>query len=266
MVGVRENIKVSSLPIMTLPKITTKQQSILILLYRFRFLNRIQIQTILKHKYHKRINDWLLDLTQKEYIGRIYSNKFGENTKPAIYHLNINGIKYLRTLGFPEEQLKRLHREVERSEGFVSKHLFIADICLNFQAKSTNEIKFAAQTKSDFTNPSSNYHFLTELGTDLAFAEIENGIRKYYLLEILEPTLPVYSFRKKIRNYIDFYFSNSWENNIGEDFPTIILVCETLPIMMSTRKVIKRILAENQDQKCLRLNVITAKEILGREL
>lgn len=57
---------------MTLTKITKKQQSTLTILYQFRFLNRIQIQKLLHHKYHKRIIDWLNDLTENEYIGKKY--------------------------------------------------------------------------------------------------------------------------------------------------------------------------------------------------
>ena len=43
--------------------ITPKQQTILRLLYRFRFLNRLHIQQYLSHTNHKRIILWLNDLT-----------------------------------------------------------------------------------------------------------------------------------------------------------------------------------------------------------
>ena len=42
-----------------LPYISEKQKEILKLIHKFRFLNRIQIQTIMKHKDYKRINVWL---------------------------------------------------------------------------------------------------------------------------------------------------------------------------------------------------------------
>src|SRR5450830_1672307 len=113
---------------MTLPKITNKQQEILTLIYQFRFLNRVQIQTLLNHKDYKTINQWLKDLTDKEYINRIYSNKPGENMKPAIYYLSLNGIRCLKALEFSSVQLKKLNREKERSESFISKHILIADI------------------------------------------------------------------------------------------------------------------------------------------
>ena len=46
---------------MKLPKLTPKQQNILVLLYQYRFLNRIQIQTLMGHKDYRRINAWLAD-------------------------------------------------------------------------------------------------------------------------------------------------------------------------------------------------------------
>lgn len=75
-----------------LPKLTKRQQAILKLLYRFRFLNRIQIQAFLGHKDPKTINLWLRDLRAKGYVEWIYSTHFAEKTKPAIYYLTLNGV------------------------------------------------------------------------------------------------------------------------------------------------------------------------------
>lgn len=79
-----------------LPKITKKEQEIIRLLYRFRFLNRVQIQALLGHKDYKTINMWLRDLREKQYVDRIYSTHYAERTKPAIYYLSVNGIRHLR--------------------------------------------------------------------------------------------------------------------------------------------------------------------------
>jgi hypothetical protein len=67
---------------MTIPYITPKQQEIPKLIYKFRFLNRIQIQTLLNHKYHKRIIDWLNDLVGKEYLEKLpKGNTFEQRSK-----------------------------------------------------------------------------------------------------------------------------------------------------------------------------------------
>ncbi|MDA1317406.1 MAG: hypothetical protein O3B87_05310 [bacterium] len=69
---------------MLLPTITNKQKEILHYLYRFRFLNRIQIQSLLNHKDPKNTNVWLKDLTTKNYTGKIFERTPGIN-KPALY-------------------------------------------------------------------------------------------------------------------------------------------------------------------------------------
>jgi len=95
-------------------KITPKQLQIILLLYRFRFLDRIQIQQFLNHKNHRRIIAWLNDLTDKKIIGRIYYRKLKDN-KPAIYHLATKSRKIL--LDHPntnEKLLKRVYRDKTR--------------------------------------------------------------------------------------------------------------------------------------------------------
>ena len=93
---------------MTLPKITNKQQEILLLIYKYRYLNRIQIQQLLNHKNKKNINTWLKDLTEKQYLNKIYSNNVGENIKPAIYYASINAIRYYKRLNMSSYYLKKI--------------------------------------------------------------------------------------------------------------------------------------------------------------
>jgi len=252
---------------MTLPTITQKQQSILTLLYRFRFLSRIQIQKLLRHKYHKRIIDWLNNLTEKEYIGKIYSTKYGEINKPAIYYISINGIRYLKALGYPAEQLNRLYKEREKTESLVSKHILITDICLDLQSKNDIDIKYLSATNSDLADKNYKFNFLAEMAPDLLFVKISEslpagrqGMKKYYLLEIFEPTMPQYSIRKKIKQYFDFYFSNTWEDNTQEPFPTLLLVCPTTPALISTKRFAKKMLGE-YDEIDLKIEITTKQEV-----
>ena len=108
---------------------TPKQLNILLLLYRFRFLNRIQIQKLLNHKDPRRINTWLKDLTDRNIIGRKYSTKLLDNTKPAIYHLATKSRSILLTQpNISEKLLKRVYREKVRSEKLINHCLLVADI------------------------------------------------------------------------------------------------------------------------------------------
>lgn len=98
---------------------TPKQETIINYIYQFRFLNRIQIQTLMHHKDYKRINAWLKELTEENFLGRIYSKRLLENTKPAIYYLSGKGIKFMHERHkISKEQLKKyLHRYIPKLMG-----------------------------------------------------------------------------------------------------------------------------------------------------
>src|ERR1035437_1535408 len=116
---------------MKLLPITTKQQAILKLLYRYRFLNRIQVQALMGHKNNRRIAQWLKDLRDKQYVEWIYDgNNFALKTKPAIYYLSLNGIRFLRAADeYPPEELRKRYRESSRQPDFIARCLLIADCC-----------------------------------------------------------------------------------------------------------------------------------------
>ena len=61
----------------SLPPLTTKQKHILTFIYRYRFLNRIHIQTLFAHKSPSLINEWLADLTTKKYLNIHIGSELG---------------------------------------------------------------------------------------------------------------------------------------------------------------------------------------------
>src|SRR6266568_5498457 len=128
---------------MKLPKTTKKQQAILELLYTYRFLNRIQIQSLMGHKDYKRINAWMKDLREKYYVEWLYSTDFLEKTKPAIYYLGLNGIRYLKATGdYPPEELHKRYRDKDRAESFIDHCTLIGGCCAELKAKSSKRIAY----------------------------------------------------------------------------------------------------------------------------
>jgi hypothetical protein len=136
----------------------------------------------------------------------------------------------------------------------------LADIYIDLKNKSTDKIEYSVKTKTVFGDEESSFNFLTETTANLVIEKIEGGMKKYYLLEILDDNLPGYSIKKRIRNYIDLYYSNIWEENTGEDFPTIILLCETLPMMMSVKRLTNKLVEENELKKLM--HFVTREENL----
>lgn len=251
---------------MSLPKITGKQQEILKYIYHFRFLNRVQIQALLRHKDYKRINAWLKDSTEKEYLNRIFSIEDRNRTLPAVYYIGPNGIKFIKaTVNCPKTHLAKLYRESDRSHNFINRCQLLGEIFLDLRRKNSDKIAYTITTSSGFSNPESPYSFLANTTFQLVIEEKSRvktkTVANYYLLEIFEPTLPQYSIRKRIRDYIDFYYSNEWEENIYKKFPVILLVCPDLPVLIDVKRFAKRLINDDYGDAELRLQFTTEQKI-----
>lgn len=233
---------------MTLPKITNKQTEILTLIYQFRFLNRTQIQQLLKHKDPKTINTWLKDLTEKQYLNRIYSNTIGVNTKPAIYYPAINAIRYFKSLDQDNSaHLKKLYRDNERSQSFIDDQIFIANICLDILMINTKgEINYTFETAAGVTS-NSIYKFMEDLSPQLIFTKKTKSQFKQFVFVILDSAQPKYIIKKKMKSYIELFFTNEWEENTGKSFPIVLFACQTLALMIFAKRTIKKLLDDYQN-------------------
>ena len=238
---------------MTLPKITNKQIEILTLIHKYRFLKRTQIQQLLNHKDAKTINCWLKDLTEKQYLNRIYSNTIGANTVPAIFYAGINAIRFYKTLGLNSTYLKKLYRDNERSQSFIAEQLFIAGICLSLLVENgKGQINYTFETAADVTsNPL--YSFMEDLSPQLIFTKKIKKTSKQYILATLNSTLPKYMVKKKIKKYFELFFTNEWEENIGHPFPTILIACETKALMLFAKRTAEYIRDDYQNPEELEL-------------
>ena len=233
---------------MTLPKITNKQTEILTLIYQFRFLNRTQIQQLLNHKDPKTINTWLKDLTEKQYLIRIYSNTIGANTKPAIYYAGINAIRYYKSLDQDNDAyLKKLYRDNERGENFIAEQLLIADSGLHLiEINKKRGAHYEFLTAADVTS-NSLYKFMEDLSPQLIFTKKSKSQFKQFVLVFLDSALPKYMIKKKMKNYIELFFTNEWEENTKQPFPTILFACQTLALMIYAKKTMRWLLDDYQN-------------------
>ncbi len=206
---------------MTTLTITPKQLEILLLLYRFRFLNRLQLQILLKHKDTKRINTWLKDLTDKKIVGRHYSTKLKENTKPAIYYLMTKSKSLLIDQNGIDNKLllKRIYREKTRSQRLIDHSVLLANFYLDLQKTITDE-KLHFFTKTDLST-----HYYLPYNRPDGYIAKEGKTTKRYFLEIIDDGTPRFMIRKKIEQYIEYYDAGTWQEKTGHQFPAILFLC-----------------------------------------
>jgi hypothetical protein len=251
---------------MTLPKITNKQQEILQLLYKYRFLNRIQIQTLMGHKDKKTINMWLRDLRAKHYVEWIYSTHFAEKTKPAMYFIGLNGVRWLKQQTYtsdagqecyrylPEEVRKR-YRDHERSDAFVARSTLLAECVIAFSKKSTENTRYTWCMQADFLDPEHEYHFLTEgdlksqLGPQLCVRKQEGTKITNFLLEVFDENLPRMRMGKRLKQYTTFLTEGDWEAERDKDpLPIALLVCPRTTDLIYAKRRTRGLLADLWDE------------------
>lgn len=263
-VGYGINTKLTKNNLMTQLNLTNKQQEILTLIPRFRFLDRTHIQTFLKHKDKKRINSWLKNLTEKEYIQRIYDNHIvGKNRRAAIFSLNNNGVRFVKALGIYDRSfIHKLYWDKDRSDAFIERCLFIATICCELEKKESNMLHYEYATESDFCDPTNPFHFLkvSKLPIDLYFKKRKGRLTKHFLLTLFEQTLPRYRLRKRIRDYLEFYYSNDWKNLTNTKFPTLLFVFQTKERMIYAKRYIKTLFDDDSPDD-LSINLAVASDV-----
>jgi len=242
---------------MTQPSITPKQQEILFHLYTFRYLNRHHIQHLLKHKDSSRINKWLTDLTHKYYIHQIYSNTYGENTKPAIYYLSTNSIKILKNNpNVTPERLVKVYKERGRTQRFITHCQQVADLYISFdrQAQSTGKtLYFYARTEL------LDHDYLLTPVPDayLALENKKNTVR--YFLDIFDDGVPRFAIRKRINDYITYLESGEWEEATSNPFPNVLLVLPSRALIKYANKLVTT-LNEESDVP-ISFKVVTTSQI-----
>lgn len=261
------------------PAITTKQKEIINLLYSHRYLTRIHIQTFLKHKDKKTINLWLKDLRAKDYIKWIYDkDDFINKTKPAIYYLGINGIRYLGNEDIhPDEELRKRYREHTRSQTYIDRCLLIADCVIDLKNTTSEELSYYYETEADYLSES-YYHFLSEselIRPDLCVAKMqykpgEEETAASYLVEVFDPTFPRYRLRNRLKKYVEFIDeeADSWEDTVEEPFPAILFVCATLTDLIYAKRQTRGLLAdmwehEDEDRPDIRFTTVDSLKERG---
>lgn len=245
---------------MKLPTITNKQQEILKLLFKYRFLNRIQIQALMGHKDYKTINVWLKSLRENQYVEWIYSTDFVGRTKPGIYHLGLNGIRFLKTLDlYATEELRKRYRESSRSQTFIDRCLLLADCCITLERAHDEggdiETWYYYETEADYLQDS-YYHFLT--ASELIRPQLCFSKEQYeghgdpqtiesYLLEIFDPTFPRYRIKKRLKDYVQYFDeeADEWANETESDqLPIILLVCPRTSDLIYAKRRTRGLIAD----------------------
>jgi hypothetical protein len=246
---------------MTQPKITGQQQAIIRLLYKYRFLNRKQIQTLLQHRDKRRIITWLKDLREKQYVRWIYdANDFAAKTKPAIYYIGLAGIRYLKTTGdCPTLELRKRYKESGRTQSYIDRCLLIADCCiaLDDKAKNSKKLRYTYAIEADYSDPDSPYEsLLAELKPHLYFVKDDDGVTVTYVIELFDALLPRYQVRKRLSEYLEYLRDREAD---ASDLIALLAFSNIADLLYAKRRL--RLLFEDDEENELIIRLTTIDKI-----
>ncbi len=233
---------------MKLSNITPKQNEILLYLYKFRFLHTKQLQTLFNHKDPQRIKAWLRNLKENGYVTMDYSRKtFGENTKPAVYSLATKARHILKENDKCDlTVLNKIYKEKKRTKKFINRCLAVADIYLFFlsQQKENEELYFFTES-----NLARYDYFPNPLPTAYIAVKTTHQTRRYFL-DLFEEYTPPFVVRNRVKTYLNYASSGSWEANANnEPLPSVLFICPTVPLKKHIAYYAKSLFAKNFEEK-----------------
>jgi hypothetical protein len=263
---------------MKLLTITKKQQEILTLLYKYRFLNRIQIQALLNHKDRKTINLWLRDLREEHYVEWIYSTHFAEKTKPAVYYIGLNGVRWLKQqtyIGddgeeyslYPLGEVRKRYREADRSQAYIDRCVLLAGcfVSLDEAARNNDNLFYTVTTQTEYLDENNEFNFLTysdlesQLGPQLCVSKRKGKEATIYLIEVFDTNLPRYRIKNRIKQYVRFLTEGDWGASRDDPLPIVLLVCPRLTDLIYAKRRTRGLLADlwDEDKEGVRIRFTT---------
>lgn len=262
-------------------KITKKQQTILTLLFTFRFINSKQIQQLLNHKDHRRINSWLKDLVDKEYIERDFQPVFGTLTKPAVYFLSVKGRDFIRkTYHFSNYKfLARLREDKKRSKSFrirsqivvdcflllfpnqVTEYANVIDMWLNQGITLIKSKQFQFITPAFYENLDCQ---LTSLLKPDAYGYLKNtqGI-DHIFFSIIDAYIPKMMLRTKIQHIFTTLDEENWEDDAIRSLQFYV-VCPNNVLIIYLKRLLPTLLEDYYGKAELSFHLATRNQVYKR--
>ena len=204
-------------------KVTKSHSDILYLLYRFRFLTRLNIQLLQHQKQPTRIKQRLQFLLSHDLIQSFTHYHHGAAT--PLYALTKGGMRYLKNHPQDYKTKERIRKQIyslpTRSREFRAQcqknveTYFVLTAMAKTQGKT---LSFYTQVDlsgiSPLPSPLPHAYYKSE----------KEGVSKRYFVEIFPKTLPVFALQRRLEQYFHFWQSSCWREATDTDSPSLLCI------------------------------------------
>lgn len=199
------------------------QLQLLKTLYKFRCATTGLIAETQGANYVRTILGRLQILEDQSYIGKKYDSSYKIERRPASYHLLIKGIRVLKTLpGINQAAIKSLYYDRTAKDSQIEHYLQVFQLYNETKRAYPDQFKFYSRTEligKDYLPDPLPDALLTQRNPS-------NTKPNDFFLDRIEQSLSYKLLISRIRKYVAFAESETWEKKKHSDFPTLIFVCE----------------------------------------
>jgi len=130
-----------------------------------------------------------------------------------------------------------------------------------------DDVWFYYETEADMAEDG-YYEFLndTEIHPNLCYTkhgydeDWEEVVIASYTVEVFDPTVPRYSMRKRLKEYVKFLDGEEWQDEMKEDDPPIALfVCPTKADMIYCKRATRKLLEDAWDAEKIHMRFATTE-------
>lgn len=235
--------------------LTTKQRSILNLLYRFRFATSEQLSQTLgitKSTMNKRLKL----LVELNYVGRKFEPEYHLLRKHASYFLLPEGTKVLKKLQskrYSTTVLQNIRKNDQNaSEPFVNHWLAVFDAYRALKMRYGADLQFF--TKSQVTTIS---YFPKQLPD--AYIQLSDDKDNTFFLNVLHEGRPFFLATRSVVQYIE-YANSERRDFTNSKLPKMLFVCDGLALERRLLKKMKRTI-ENLGNLDIKFYIATLDEL-----
>ena len=201
-------------------KLNSKQLYLLILIYKFRYVNSKLISKYIGLT-ASTVNSSLKILVDLGYISRFYDKSYKLAGKGATYYLTLKGINFFKTdPRINLHSLKLMYKNKSLSDVSIDHHLLIIDIYIKFRSKFKDGYliygKYEIYGKDPYPNPP----------PDIFIQKTESFVnaRSDFFIDIFEDT-PPFVIQKRLKAIMEHLEDGEYQESTKRAYPSILIIC-----------------------------------------